>query len=238
MAIFQLKVTLVMAALVIPMAACSALGFHSWDWHQKLTLVVSTPSGTIEASSVSRVRIDLPARWWGVGDTTGASQQRLYGEAVVLEVTKGKYLFGLLKNYGLGTAQSALIGEDVRIGTRDDVIDVYDKIIASRKSVPLPPSLYPMLVTYRDNSDPSTIAVVNPGKLEEFFGPGISLQGIQFSITDDDTRYGQVAKVLPWMVHTEWVLPRNMRQPALKYQTPIQTISKGDFGTEGSWKSE
>jgi len=35
MAIFQLKAVLVMAGLVIPVAACSEFGFHSWDWHQK-----------------------------------------------------------------------------------------------------------------------------------------------------------------------------------------------------------
>ena len=67
----------------------------SYSWHQKLTVTVQTPTGEISAHSVTEVTKIRTTGKFVFPEARGVTSN-LRGEAVVLEVAPGKYLFVLL----------------------------------------------------------------------------------------------------------------------------------------------
>lgn len=67
-----------------------------YAWRQKITVMIDTPAGEVSGSWVSEVSWRKQwIRWDGMG-----WYHDLTGEAVVVEVTPGRYLFRLLKRGG------------------------------------------------------------------------------------------------------------------------------------------
>lgn len=58
---------------------------------------------------------------------------------------------------------------------------------------------YPMLVTFRDRLDPTSVVEVDPADAAASLGPGYSIRRITVSVTDDPITDGEVAKWLPWL---------------------------------------
>ena len=98
---------LVFASLMLSLAGCDMFGFRSWSWHQKLTVTVETPDGPRSGSAVSAAWFQMTPKWSGVGDSAGASNSSLSGEAVVVDLGQGRYLFALLKGYNEFTGRLA-----------------------------------------------------------------------------------------------------------------------------------
>jgi hypothetical protein len=65
--------------------------------------------------------------------------------------------------------------------------------------VPLPEDGLPVLVTFGDISDPTSVARVDPKDLEASFGPGVSLNSMTLEITDGPVTEGRVEAVLAWL---------------------------------------
>ena len=166
-----------------------------YSWHQKLTLVVETPQGTRSGSSVVRVDVlygQLPLM---AGDT----ETFVTGEAAIVDLGQGKYLFALL----MAEDDGGLNGT-VRLAeyTWRDQITGHGKErlsqIANLKGVrELPRKYYPLLVTFKNINDPETIEQVNPDDLENSFGPGYSLKSITLEVTEEPVTTGVVEKLLP-----------------------------------------
>lgn len=103
---------LVMAMLAMGLSGCDLLfDFPEWQWHQKLTVSVMTPEGLKSGSSVTSARIEFPAKWTGVGDAAGMQRGGVSGEAVVVDLGQGRYLFALLQGYTEWTAYTAFSPE-------------------------------------------------------------------------------------------------------------------------------
>src|SRR6056297_3444879 len=85
---FGRAVTLLM---VIALAACNPYG-----WNQKLTVVIQTPDGEVTGSSVTQVTKIVSDGPFTLPEARGVRSE-LAGEAVVVEVLPGEYLFVLLK---------------------------------------------------------------------------------------------------------------------------------------------
>jgi hypothetical protein len=92
---FRIKclVAAVLALAVMVLSGCDMLGFRSWFWHQKLTVTVETPDGPRSGSAVSAGRFQTTPKWAGVGDSAGASNSYLSGEAVVVDLGEGRANF-------------------------------------------------------------------------------------------------------------------------------------------------
>ena len=89
-----------LACLMLSLAGCDMFGFRSWSWHQKLTVTVDTPEGPRSGSAVSAAWFQMTPKWSGVGDSAGASNSSLSGEAVVVDLGQGAVSFSaLLKGY-------------------------------------------------------------------------------------------------------------------------------------------
>lgn len=169
--------------LILALSGCS----QKWSWHQRLTLVVETPSGPMSASSVTRRSLRFTDGWFVPPEARGAASS-YSGEAVVLEVAPGRYLFALLgapnpfEVFFPGAAP----------------VEVAPQLETLRETREVPRRQYPMLVTFDDVADPTTVARVDPDNLAASFGPGVTLRGMTLEITDDPVTEGVVEGVLGW----------------------------------------
>jgi hypothetical protein len=201
-------VVLVTSGLV----ACS----KSHSWNQKLTVTIETPNGIRTGSAVTRVSAK-------VGGQSILSQAivsyYVEGEATIVDLGNGKYLFALLSNGGDYTpteywAQRAfrnqLVGDlDPYRDEKEQLSEFFEKLGASSLSSTLLLDQYPLLVTFTDLNDPKSVKAIEPDNLSDTFGPGYKLKSITIETTDEDVTKGRVEKLLGWMnqenpIFIEW----------------------------------
>jgi hypothetical protein len=190
---------LVALAVCLPLSGCDLFGFHDWEWHQKLTVSVMTPEGLKSGSAVVSVNVYDRPSWWGLGDFRGAGASSLSGEAVTVDLGNGRYLFALLRNYSHETARETFISKEEQPRTKAQVIGVYDRLEKIRGSRELAREHYPLLATFDDITDPTTVRRVDPSNLSDSFGPGYRLNAITLSITEELVTEGVVQNVLGWL---------------------------------------
>lgn len=184
------------AALLLALSSCT----RETSWRQKLTITVETPVGDVSASSVSAVSW---RKHWIQTDGMGWSYD-LTGEAVVVEVTPGRYLFALLGGPGkteyMGSVAAASIA-----GREGRVIDgaLFAEVQGGRDRaagvITVPEVQYPMLVTFGDIADPASVKLVDPTDLAASFGPGVRLKSVTLEVTDEAVTLGRVEGVLGWL---------------------------------------
>ncbi|WP_146227718.1 hypothetical protein [Rhizobium sp. UGM030330-04] len=197
----------------------------SWSWHQKLTVTVETPSGPKSASSVMKASLEDRDGPFALPEARGAFFE-LQGEAVVLEVLPGKYLFALLKDmprpYGLFFPGEAPV----------DIAPKFERM-SKPATATLTRSDYPLLVAFTDINDPKTVKKVDPDDLEDFFGQGTSLSSITLSITRERVTKGKVENVLPWLnEYYDKMLDSNRFETIYAINRFANSLSAGNFDTE------
>lgn len=205
---FVLKLLGLFVALVV--AAIVALllylrfGTPVYDWHQKMTVTIETPSGPVSGSSVSAVRwkehaIKAEGMGWSFG---------LTGEAVVVDLgpsaTRPRYLFALLKGAGTyeymgSVAAASLSGRKGRVINEALFAQIENRRGAAANPIPVPPIQYPLLVTFADINDPASVRTVDPDNFAATFGSGYALTSITVAITDEPGTKGKVDAVLGWL---------------------------------------
>ena len=185
--------------LLIPLILLALTGCERYSWRQKLTVTVETPAGEVSASSVSQVSW---AKHWIRTDGMGWDFD-LTGEAVVVEVTPGRYLFALLKGAGTTEYMGSVAAASIA-GREGRVIDgaLFDEVQGKRNRaagvITVPAYQYPMLVTFGDITDPASVTLVDPDDLAASFGPGVRLQSVVLEVTDERVKEGVVEAFPFW----------------------------------------
>ncbi|MBO6902868.1 MAG: hypothetical protein JJ864_16115 [Rhizobiaceae bacterium] len=197
---------------LVTLAGCDFLGFKEWRWHQRLMLEVETPRGVVTGGSVVAIYVGSSPKWapgMGAGGMGGKVDA---GEASFVEVAPGRYLF-------------ALLGEDMEDLAFDvffdrkgkDQKEIADQIELLRATREVPRENYPLLVTFEDINDPTTVKRVDPDYLAASFGPGVSLKRITLTLTDGPVTEG-VINTLDWVEGTRIDPARNEgRSDTLRY---------------------
>ena len=90
----------------------------------------------------------------------------------------------------------------------------------------IPRSHYPLLVTFTDIIDPTTVKVVDPDNLAETFGPGASLKRITLEITDEPVTEGKIESVLGWWNNLTVPIGGKVDR---KYGDPLYGLGKWSF---------
>ncbi len=178
---------LMTAAATLPLAGC---WLFPAEWHKKITVIVNTPAGEVSGSVVRYEKLAEDPVLHSANSTER-------GEAVVVEVLPGKFLFALIED---NKPQDELLffpGEAPLAST-------YKLKRMKGKPVTVPESHYPMLVTFTDITDPKSVVEVKPDELDRHFGPGVQLKAITLEITDDPVTEGAVEKVLPLTFFQNW----------------------------------
>lgn len=224
-----MKKFLVVAAVVATLAWL-VVSQGRYSWRQKLTITVETPAGEVSGSSVSAVSW---LKQWFDWDGMGWSWD-LTGEAVVVEVTPGRYLFALLQGAGtteyMGTVAAASIaGREGRVLDEALFSEVYHRSNRARGVITVPEYQYPMLVTFGDVAKPETVREVDPGDLAAVFGEGVRLKAVTLEITEEAVTGGRVEGALEWLIEAEFIIPPE-RQPELLEDTTVeQRLMPSDF---------
>lgn len=198
----MLRWILLIAALAV-MAALPGCK-RSVSWHQKLTLVIDTPAGEVRGSSVTRVE-NVTNKGALVLPEARGTRSSWTGEAVAVEVLPGKWLFALLEGEG-GTDAGHWVyaAYDLNAALGPDGYPSYEtamaKLRAQPKNVPvsLPVDGLPMLVTFGDIADPTSVERVDPADLTASFGPDVELKAVTLEITDEPVTVGRVEGMPFW----------------------------------------
>ena len=154
----------VLGMLAVGCLSIAACG-ERWSWHEKITAEVETPDGIVTGSSVIRRTLTHTDSSFAPPEARGASSH-VTGEAVVVEVVPGRYLFVLLKD--LPNSFSVFFPGEAPV-------EVADRFETLRQTREVPRDHYPLLVTFTDINDPTTVQRVDPDNLAATFGPGVSL---------------------------------------------------------------
>ena len=171
------------------------------EWQQKITVQVETPAGLVSGSSVTHVVYTFNPNFFAVIGPSGGNPYKLTGEAVVVEVLPGKYLFALLtgaESKGRTEIISRVFSpKTANHGKKDAALRYHEGLKPGDKMV-LPVDFYPMLVTFTDINDPASVKRAEPTNLERYFGAGVTLKAIVLEITDEPVTEGWVDEVLGW----------------------------------------
>jgi hypothetical protein len=169
-------------------ALLSGCGESTYKWNQKLTITVQTPQGEKSGSAV----VGIKAR-----HTSGPfSEYKLNGEAAVVDLGNGKYLFATLGQLDRSIAALTFqVEETPPEGNEEDVWGVISGMQGRKKE--LPSGFYPLLVTFSNLKYPKSVKRV--ANVSEAFGSGYSLKSMTLEITDEPVTKGVVEKVLPWI---------------------------------------
>ncbi len=168
MRIFKPVVTAAALMGVMMLSGCSG---ESISWHQKLTVEIETPQGLKTGFSIMAVTKKSSDGWWVPPEARGV-HSKAKGEAVVVDLGNGRYLFALISGADL-LAQKVFAPEIGLVGhalDRADWPDWANTITRLRGQRELSRQHYPMLVTFTDINDPKTVKRVNPNNLDASFG--------------------------------------------------------------------
>jgi hypothetical protein len=179
-------------ALLSFVAFRGCFGGASTSWNQRLTLVVETPQGEVSGSSVTRVSVTYFAGGEAIsGREVGYD---LTGEAAVVEVLPGRYLFALIG--GSEELFAAAAKERFKGMRRGEWLFA---IPGQTEPVTLTGDLIPMLVAFDDITKPETVREVDPADLAAVFGEGVRLKAVTLEITEEAVTEGRVEGVLGWL---------------------------------------
>ncbi len=172
------------------------LAYPTYSWNQKLTLVVETPEGVKTGSAVSEV-----THWFhpNIPVDAGIRKDSLRGEAVVVDLGGGQYLFALLRG---GPSLKAAFGDRLpELSYSKDWLKRYFRAVERMRggSAPVPFEALPTLVTFADTEDPASVTLVDPEDLAASFGEGYTLREAVLEITRERVTEGQVEEVLGWL---------------------------------------
>lgn len=208
------------------------------DYRYRLTVEVETPDGLRTGSSVIEVSTSIASEY--SIPTPGAVYFRARGEAVAVDLGEGRTLFALLRSTGnvdwAGNLMIRLAPTSRKIG-REGVLERYNAMLRMREPRVLPRYFrneghlsnvpaWPMLVTFGDLDDPTSVELVDPDDFAASFGEGVSLKRITVQVTDDPVTTG-IEERLGWLgEYPEPSLdpdhgPRDFSLPA--------TLHHGDF---------
>ncbi len=209
------------------------------DYRYRLTVEVDTPEGIKTGSSVIEVEQSMGRT--AMSGFGGRINRRVRGEAVAVDLPDGRTLFALLRsdnNIDWASYVMQWLAPDIE---GEPWEERFDNVLLIEGEVEVPRtfspggseehSAYPMLVTFGDLSDPTSVARVDPDDLAATFGEGVSLRRITVQITDDPVTTG-IEERLGWLVE-----PSVMENPGwgnLPYETRVALIGlrPGKVGSE------
>lgn len=212
---FVLSCAALLAALML--AGCNS---RSEEFRYRLTVEVETPQGLRTGSSVIEVEVtEIGDGAWKLPEASGV-RATPRGEAVAVDLPGGKVLFALLRSAESVDAASGYAYwafKPARYAGEYGFIEQTKELKRMRgvRALRCPQWWYdrggrrvgrkkdirtdcPMLVTFRDLADPTTVEKVDPDNLAATLGDGVALRRITVQMTDDPVTSG-IEERLEWL---------------------------------------
>lgn len=227
-----------LATLCFALAACSSDNDAS-DYRYRLTVEVDTPEGLRTGSSV--IEVEAGKGRSAMAPAGSVIMYNLRGEAATVDLGEGRYLFALLRSKSeVDWAKQVmfLLTPSVRSNDGKDYEATFQEMLKRTGEIELPGYFRnsghiknrparPMLVTFGNIDDPTSVEEVDPDDLAATFGDGVSLKRITVQMTDDPVTTG-IEKRLEWL--SEYPEPR--LDPEYRGSTNpnlSQSLWHGDF---------
>jgi hypothetical protein len=186
------KVLVGVALLIALLTGWWKYEFPSGTWRYKMTVTVETPEGLKTGYAVREVfYTDGPKL---LPDVAG-SQWGVKGEAVVVDMGHGAYLFALVDDDGSAWIRDDIFPDSPRHPDQN-VVRHYAKM--EGKKTTLDKKLYPRFVTFTDIKDPKSVVAVARDNLAGPFGAGVTLKDITIEMTEEDVTWG-IEQYLGWL---------------------------------------
>ncbi|VVT00678.1 hypothetical protein [Erythrobacter sp. EC-HK427] len=177
------------------------------DYRYRLTVEVETPDGLRSGSSVIEVETEIVRP--GSNPAGSAVSWKVRGEAVAVDMPDGSTLFALLRSNNDVEWPARVVPMAIMRGRNLSWEQVYAELPRMDGVQRLPRnwpanailperSAYPMLVTFGDISDPTSVMEIDPDNLAATFGEGYALHRITVQITDDPVTTG-IEERLGWL---------------------------------------
>lgn len=161
---------LLLAAIVIG----DQIRINRPDHKYRLTVEVETPQGVKSASAIMSVH---PDRGYTKG---GATQTK--GDAIFVDLGGGRNLVSLMAHLDEKIDLTEINYVAVRAFNAAGQRAVFKQMERLTGTVPVTSKVIPILATFADASDPSTMRVVAPENSEAALGPGFRLKGLSVAI--------------------------------------------------------
>ena len=194
-------------SICLLLAACG-LTDDTPAYRYRLTVEVDTPEGVKVGSSVIEVDTHVAGEY--SIPTPGRVTHRVRGEAVAVDLGEGRVLFALLRSEGdTDWAGRVMYRLSPQYTGKNGLRDAYRNMLRHRPERTVPRYFsrrdrmdrrlaYPMLVTFSDLDEPTSVERVDPDDLAATFGEGVSLKRITVQITDDPVT-GGIEERLGWL---------------------------------------
>ena len=189
------------------LAACG-LADDTPAYRYRLTVEIDTPEGVKAGSSVIEVDTHVAGEY--SIPTPGRVTNRVRGEAVAVDLGNGRVLFALLRSEAdTDWAGRVAYRLSPQYTGESAFRDTFRNMLRHRPERTVPRYFsrrdrmdrrlaYPMLVTFSDLDEPTSVERVDPDDLAATFGEGISLKRITVQITDDPVT-SSIGGRLGWM---------------------------------------
>lgn len=185
--------------------------FPTYTYRYRLSVEVDTPDGLRSGSSVIEVRYEKFPELLTDRDHIS----RVIGEAVFVDLGRGKNLIGLLASGPTGedVDYSARIilqafgldGNDPSIGKRLSQLHGKREFdIAPSNQFDVSKRFLPTFVTFRNLADVKSVEIAPPGLFGEVFGDGYGLRNVSIEMTDQRPTE-KIQKMLPWLPHPTYL---------------------------------
>jgi hypothetical protein len=213
-------------ALLAVLCFLSACG-ETHSWREKTIIEIETPNGTVTGGSVAEVTV----HWFGSLEqafSASAVSAGKRGEAGVLELAPGKYLFALTLDPEAARAETMFALPQDPNGK-----SVTARLETLRETRTVPAELYPRLVTFADVSDPKSVKLVDPSNLAAAFGPGFALKSVKLEVTDDNVTEGPVGMLLSWLAEYDNKQLDGSRYHDVQNTAIANNLMSGNFKVRG-----
>lgn len=233
-------------AWLATLALCALLGWWlTYDptpaYRYRLTVEVETPEGLRTGSSVIEVETSESSF------PHSSVNHRVRGEAVAVDLPGGKTLFALLRSENdndWARRVMFMLAPEAPEGTADpfqarldDMLELEGPIQVPRMWPPVAHlrqrSAYPMMVTFGDLGDPTSVERVDPDDLAASFGGGVRLMRITVQMSDDPVTTG-IDSRLVWMgsYRDRWFNGRSTVAEDMRTDELSAHLTSGSFSTE------
>ena len=196
-------VLLVLAALTL--AACDAWNSEV-SLNRKMTVEVETPYGLKTGSSVVRIWAKKLSKSQSFLSGGNAGAVSVRGEAVVVELGDGKYLF-VSNGRDAGAFYRLKRAWGIEKSSAGKFADYLRNIKKTGGSVVLDLNQYPTLFSFEHLNDSSSVKVLYHTTLADFFGSGYEIRSISYEITDESITNGTIENLLEWYFTAGGLIP-------------------------------